>query len=214
MKKLIKLAKILLTSTIFWSISVYGSVRSIESTTKFYKAINKDLVIAHFYYKDKKVKKTPELYQKYKQVSSVFKATENIETEVYFIKINIERAHLKNLAKSYNIIRIPTFVLFSYGKEIASLSNLDPDEITVNKLKDFIWDYFENEITEKIERKAKIEEELAARRRFYYYYYGGYPIYHPFYYPPGYWGPYYRHPYYHPHYPYDGVYFGVGFRVH
>jgi len=214
MRNLIKIAKILLASSIFFIAPAYGAVKSIESIKKFYKQTNKDLVIAHFYFKDKKVKGTPELYNKYKQVGAVFKATESIEEEVSFIKINIERSHLKNLAKSYVITRIPTFILFSYGKKIATLSGLAHEQVTVDKLKEFIWDYFEDEIMEKIKKRAAREEELARQRRFYYYHYGSPMYHHPFYYPPGYWAPYhYPYGWHHPYHR-GGVYFGVGFRIH
>ncbi len=213
MKKLIKLAKILLASSILFMAPANGSVKSIKKISTFYKKINKDLVIAHFYFKDKKVKKNKELYNKYKHVNAVFKATESIEDEVHFIKINIERSHLKNLAKSYDITRTPTFILFRFGKKIATLSGLAHEQVTVDRLKKFIWDYFEDEIIEKIKKRAAREEELARQRRFYYYYYG-HPYNHPFYYPPGYWGPHY-YPYgWHRPYRHGGVHFGVGFRIH
>ena len=211
MRKILK--KLILT--LILTEPLYGA-QSIESMEHFYKAINNDLVIARFYYKNGEIKNNPTLYQQYKNVSNAFKATEKIENVVSFIKINIEREHLKNLATSYKIKTTPTFILFRYGEKIATLTNIKSNKVTIPKIQKFIKDHFENLIIEKIKKLAEeqrvIDEQRRLRQMWYYYnapYYYQYP--YPYYYYPRYWGPYNRrYPYRRP-YRGSGVYIGVGF---
>ena len=187
---------------------LYGA-QSIESIQSFQKAINQDLVIARFYYKDGDKKYDP---VQYKKVSQTFRTTQDLmDGVVNFIKINIERNPLKPIAEDSNVKTTPTFVLFRYGENIATLTDIKQEDVTVAKIKNFINTYFGELVYEKIKKRAeeeRIKEEERCLKRMWYFYnapYNYYPYggYYPYYY-----RPYIRRPYYGPR---AGVYFGVGF---
>jgi len=170
------------------------AVRNIEELGDFYSAVNKDLVIAHFYKLDKEVRKDKVLYEQYKQQTAVFKAAEKMESALLFIKVNLSEKTFKNLELELNIKSYPTFMLFSYGQVIAIANNLKPIDVTAKNVQTFIRNHFSKEITAKLKfieeerQRAEIERENEPNV----YFYTGYgvgPWWRDPYYYPGYWGP-------------------------
>jgi len=193
-----KKIRLLLVAAIGFFSCVYDAakpVTSIEDIGVFGNAIRGDMVIAHFYYKNKEM-----IDPDYKYTTDLFELLKDrYDGLVHCIKINIERDSLKHIADEHDITTTPTFILFEYGKEKDRMVIDKPGQLSIKDLGSFIAKNFSKELKAKAkvleeERKRRAEERRRRAAEFRYYY-GPYDWYgHPGYYGygwRGYYGGYY-----------------------
>ncbi|MCK4264859.1 thioredoxin family protein [Candidatus Babeliales bacterium] len=190
---------LLMLVTIYLLSNPLYPVTSISSVSSFYKKINKsDLVIAHFYFKDKNVRRNKDLYKKYKSDKSVFNATDDVQDFVKFIKINVSEEKFNELINRYNAktnALSSVFLLFKNGK-LQGQKYFNVGSVTIGKLQDFILAHFQTEIDKKTTERKKLERlrqrAWLLRRPYYgtYFYFG--PQHTRYYYCPYHFG---YHPY-------------------
>ena len=178
------------------ALTLLGRVRSVSSVRNFDSTIaRRELSIAMFYKRDKKMAKDRDMKQKIRRLGRMFKSLSKKmrfrEGELAFIRVNIAKRDMSELAQDYGVQQTPTFMLFDGGKLLrdavgnaVSLTGF----VTRYELTDFIESNFSSQLDEVIEEKAKIRKRRREEARWRSYYY-------PYYYP------------YH-HYPYGGFGFG------
>jgi len=200
-----------------------SAFQSIESVGEFDRALrSKDLVLCYLYKKSPELlKKQPRLEEIHKNLNTILKEADGERytpefSEVYFIKVNVSRPHLREIERRYKLKRNNEILLFQDGDRVATLRNVRADKISTTTLRKFIDKHLGEEIDEKIERKEEQERQREQERRRraeerrewyarygYPYYYGGWG--YPYHWGYPYWGAY---PYHH------GPHFGIGFSFH
>lgn len=179
---------------------INSKVYNARSDSRFNDYLMKrPLAVALFYKEDKTTRKNKALRKKIDQLERLFstigKQGYYRNGGVQFIKANIKYDTIKELAESFSIIKLPSFILFKKGVPLKDKKD-NPIVLTgwptYEQLEDFIRDHLEKDIEKNIKRRAEQLRRLREAERWSYLYYrpyfswgwGGYP----------YWG-YYGRPY-------------------
>jgi thioredoxin-like negative regulator of GroEL len=139
-----------------------AKMKSVKSRRDFEQTIAKDsMVVALFYNESDKG-----LTQMYEDVSKVQKYD---EADVIFLRVNVARSELSQLAQLYHVTTMPTFLFFHKGKQVTSVSG----NISRTQLQSSIDQYFGTEITQYISGKNvrnsnRLAQEKESWKVYYY----------------------------------------------
>ncbi len=180
--------------------TVVGKEIKISSQARFNKAIAKyRLAVVMFYQRDKQLRHDKSLRQQITDLEVMFrslsKAPTYMSADVQFLRVNIGKKDLEQVAQDYGVKDMPAFLLFNGGlpardqqKNIAVL----PGFVSRTQLQAFIEKHLQETIDEVMEEKAEARKRRLERARIRYYerpYYYHYPYYWGGYWP--YWHGYY-----------------------
>lgn len=204
---------------------LYSSVKRATTVKRFDREVKKSkLAIVMFYVEDRQTRKNKPLRQKIKGLHKLFRqASKDEEDIVRFLSVNVGKKKLSALLDRYSADmnrrpgkalgcslgsimddKRPVFLLFKDGS-IKAFKGEDGKVVcmsgfpSVQQIRNFISDAFQDYIDEIIKRKVKRERRRAERRA------------RSWYYGPGFyagWGYPYYYPYY--HYPYHSYGWGFG----
>lgn len=192
-------------------IALFARVQSGSSERELdNKIIKNNFVVVMFYRKGKEEKSDKELRSKLERLDSTYDSlsakTKYKDAGVAFVRMNIVKEELEEVARIYGVRELPAFIVFENGKQ--AVDNEGKPAI----LKGFatradLTNFIETYIGEEIDAYLRDKEQERARRREEDAYYRA--TYAPYYYYPYYYGyPYYGYGYY-PYYHRPG--FGFGF---
>ncbi len=166
MKKLM----MLLTACLFICAISQAKMKSVNSRRDFEQTVAQDSMVVALFYdgKDKG------LTQMYEDVSKVQKYD---DADVIFLRVNAARPELKDLAKLYHVMTMPTIIFFHNGKQLHDVKDRATTQLFGNisrsDLQASIDEHFGAEIAQYVAKKnAKVSNRVARENeswKVYYY---------------------------------------------
>ena len=183
--------------------NVVGKIIKVSSQRRFDKAVAKyRYAVVLFYQRDKQTRRDERMRGQISDLetmtTSLSKSPRYKEAKLPFLRVNVAKADLDQLAQKYGVTQMPTFMLFSGGEEVREGRNIArlTGFVSRTQLEAFIDKHLKDQIEDTIEQKAEARKRRLERARI-----------RAYYYPYGY-GGYYGWPY---HYGYGWPYYGYGF---
>ena len=161
--------------------------------------VRNDLVVAMFYESSSELRKDRAERKRIQRFERMFKNLSNRsrykETKVAFLRVNVAKKGMADVAQEYGIEEVPAFVLFD-GGELIEVAAGKPTKLVGYVSRHQLQEFIEQNLKDEIDEVLKEKEERRRRRReeaverSYYYGYGYSPYYSPYYYGYGF-SPYY-----------------------
>ena len=105
-------------------------------------------------------------------VSSVSSAWLYKGADVQFLKVNVDKDCLEELQQDFQIGALPTFLLFKYGTPVNDQSGAIAQLtgfVSSDELRQFIDEYLQSDLQDRVEQKAEDRERRAAAAAYYWY---------------------------------------------
>lgn len=163
-----KIIKIALLCILVMGNFVHAKVRAVMARRDFEQTLAKGPMVVVLFYEDEKGNKNLRdqnkgLMRMYEDVSDV-RAYD--DADIIFLKVNVGRKDLANLAELYNVASMPTFIFFNNGKRL-----VDNRGLAINltgfvsriDLQSFIDNYYGTQIKQYVANKEDRRQQIIAQ---------------------------------------------------